>query len=142
MGLWMHGQAVVTQGPPGNLYARFGHVGLFLGFLFSKDFATKVLTLCSLTATPAPSSHRFCLQCQPSSKPGKEWAVPKRRGMSPRALSGVDFGAGAGGEVRFEDRLGGGGPMPQDVQLATGCGAHSTVSGISLIIEGDEIISA
>lgn len=34
---------MVTQGPPGNLYARLGHVGLFLSFLFSKDFVTKVL---------------------------------------------------------------------------------------------------
>lgn len=54
----MHGQAVETQGPPGNLYARFGHMGLFLSFLFSKDFVTKVLAaLCSLTAAP-PSSHQ------------------------------------------------------------------------------------
>lgn len=30
--------------------------------------------------------------------------------------------------------------MPQDVQAATGCGAHSTVPGISPVAEGNEII--
>lgn len=109
-------------------------MGLFLSFLFSKVFVTKVLTLC-----PPPSSHQVLSSVPAQLQTGvRNGRFLKGEACPPGQEAEWTLALGQGGGAL--QRQAGRGPMPQDVQAATGCGAHSTVPGISPVTEGNEII--